>query len=80
MVFHMAKTTLEINDDLMARLKAEAARRRKTMSEMVESALRRMLDERKPRRRLPPLPHFDGGEFLVDITNREKLYDAMDGL
>jgi len=50
MVFHM-KTTLVIDDEVMVRLKEEAVRRRCTMSELVESALRRLLDERGQRSR-----------------------------
>jgi hypothetical protein len=39
MVFHM-KTTLNIDDRVMAQLKSEAARQGRTMSELVETALR----------------------------------------
>lgn len=77
MVFHM-KTTLLIDDSVMARLKAEAARRRCTMSELVEAALRRLLDEQEPAKPLRPLPTFDSGGFLVDISDREALYEAME--
>ena len=78
MVCHM-KTTLNIDPGVMARLKQEAARRGTTMSELVETALRRLL--RSPSRvvDLPPLPTFRGGSELVDVANRDALYDAMDG-
>lgn len=36
------KTTLNIDDGVMARLKEEAARRRTTMSELVEAGIRLM--------------------------------------
>ena len=39
MVYHM-KTTLNIDDTVMARLKQEAARQERTMSDLVETALR----------------------------------------
>lgn len=77
MVFHM-KTTLNISDVVMKRLKEEAARQGKTMSEMVEGALRQMLDRPAETKKLPPLPTFDMGPFLVDISNREALYKAME--
>jgi hypothetical protein len=78
MVFHM-KTTLVIDDGVMRRLKQEAARQGLTLSELVEAALRRMLDPAETERRsLPPLPVFNGGRLLVDIANREALYAAMD--
>ena len=77
MVFHM-KTTLEIDDGIMRRLKAEAARQGKTMSELVESALRRLLERPRVRTELPPLPSFDSGGHLVDIADRDALDRAME--
>ena len=78
MVSHM-KTTLNIDDGVMARLKREAARSGRTMSELVETALRRLLQTRPEAADLPPLPTFDGGGALVDIADREALYRAMEG-
>lgn len=77
MVRHM-KTTLNIDDTVMTQLKREAARRGCTMSELVETALRRLLADKKEAVALPPLPTFDGGGELVDIANREALYNAME--
>lgn len=79
MVFHM-KTTLIIADPVMRRLKQEAAKEGCTISELVEAALRMMLKEieRGPRNNLPPLPVLDLGPPLVDINNREALYEAME--
>jgi hypothetical protein len=78
MVFHM-KTTLNIDDKIMKRLKEEAARRGRTMSELLESALRAMFQSRKSRKDLPPLPTFEGGIPRVNVANREALEDFMDG-
>jgi hypothetical protein len=78
MVIHM-KTTLNIDDSVMALLKQEAARRGCTMSELVESALRLLLQQKKSRRSLPPLPSFKSGGHLVDIADRDALYQAMEG-
>lgn len=67
MVFPM-KTTLVIDDALMARVQQEAVRRGTTISALVESALRRSLERpRQPRPPLPPLPVFDSGGALVDL-------------
>jgi hypothetical protein len=78
MVFHM-KTTLVIDDITMTRLRERAAREGSTISELVESALRLLLDrpEAEPRR-LPPLPSYRMGKPLVDVANREELYRALD--
>jgi len=78
MVNHM-KTTLNIDNSVMALLKREAARQRRTMSEMVEAALRLLLQAPKRRRSLPSLPTFRSGGALVDIADREALYQAMEG-
>jgi len=78
MATHM-KTTLNIDDSVMAELKHEAARQGRTMSEMVETALRLLLRSRPKRGTLPPLPTFDGGGELVDIADRDALYRAMEG-
>jgi ribbon-helix-helix CopG family protein len=73
---HM-KTTLNIDDTVMAELKREAARQGRTMSELVESALRLLL-HRKPERPVP-LPTFHSGGALLDIADRDVLYQAMEG-
>lgn len=77
MVSHM-KTTLQIDDEVMARLRREAARTGRTMSELVESALRLMLGRKRDRPSLPTLPSFDSGGALVDVADREALIDAME--
>jgi len=72
------KTTLNIDDTVMAELKREAARQGRTMSEMVETALRLMLRAQRKPTALPPLPAFKSGT-LVDISDRDALYEAMEG-
>ena len=62
------KTTLNIDDSVMALLKREAARQGRTMSELVESALRLMFRTEKKRADVPPLPTFRSGGHLVDIS------------
>ncbi len=78
MVFHM-KTTLTIDDTVMARLRRESARTGRTMSELVETALRCLLQSKLEPVALTPLPSFKSGGALVDIADREALYRAMEG-
>jgi len=78
MVFHM-KTTLNINDGVMLRLRREAARTGRTMSELVETALRGLLQAKPAAVELRPLPSFTSGGALVDVADREALYRAMEG-
>jgi hypothetical protein len=78
MASHM-KTTLQIDDKVMAQLKREAARQGRTMSELVESALRSLFRAQKEPVNLAPLPAFHGGGTLVDVADRDALYQAMEG-
>lgn len=83
MVFHM-KTTLVIDDQVMLRLKQEAAARRVTMSELVEAGLRQVLADNKmgvaeAASPWPELPGWDSGGALVDIAARAALEEAMAG-
>lgn len=73
------KTTLNIDDTIMARLKQEAARQNRTMSELVETALRQLLRQRSKSSPLPPLPSFEGGAAAVDVNDRDALYQVMEG-
>jgi plasmid stability protein len=79
MVFHM-KTTLNIDDNVMRRLREEAARRGRTMSELVEAGLRRVLDEPEQvsDQLQEPLPRWRSGGAFVDLADRDALYERMD--
>lgn len=78
MVSHM-KTTLNIDERVMVQLKREAARQGRTMSELVETALRMLFRSRRHQAELPPLPVFRSGGHLVDVADRDALYHAMEG-
>lgn len=73
------KTTLNIDDIVMGRLRQEAARTGQTMSALVEAALRLLLDRESEPAELPPLPRLSSGGALVDIADRNALSDAMGG-
>lgn len=77
MVYHM-KTTLNIDDTVMAGLRREAARTGRTMSELVETALRQLLRRRPDSPTLAGLPSFDSGGALVDVADRDALYRVME--
>jgi hypothetical protein len=78
MAFHM-KTTLNIDDTVMAQLKREAASQGRTMSELVETALRNLFRQQKTPAELSPLPTFSGGGAFVEVADRDALYQAMEG-
>lgn len=77
MGFHM-KTTLEIDETVMRELKARAAREGRTMSELVETALRALLAERPAPVELPPLPVFNLGGLSDHADSRDRM-DAFLG-
>ena len=81
MVSHM-KTTFNINDTLMQQLRVEAARRGVTMTQIVESGIRHMVangaDAPEFKKGLRPLPTWNSGGMLVDVSNREEMYRIFD--
>lgn len=78
MVIHI-KTTLNISDATMREVKREAARRGQTMSDLVEAALRTLVEPGRREAKLPPLPKFNSGGLRVNVANREALYSVMEG-
>ncbi len=72
------KTTLEIDEGVMRRLKARAAEEGRTMSELVEVALRSLLGREEKAKPLPPLPAWDGGGWVADPADRQGLQDLLD--
>jgi hypothetical protein len=73
------KTTLNLDATVMAQLKREAARQGRTMSELVETALRLLFRAQRVPTDLPALPTFHSGGALVDVADRTALYQAMEG-
>jgi len=82
MASHM-RITLNLDDRVMSRLREEAARRGVTMSALVESGLRLILDESTVTSdrgaSLPKLPSWSSGGTRVDVASRDDLYAAMEG-
>ena len=76
MVFHM-EITLDIHESVTDRLREKAAKTGLMISELVEVAIWVSLRPQAPRKDLPPLPSWDMGRFLVDITDREAIYQAQ---
>ncbi|WP_457254058.1 CopG family ribbon-helix-helix protein [Pedococcus sp. P5_B7] len=75
------RTTITIDASLLREAKVLAARTDRTVSSVLEEALRELLarqieaDER--RRAGFSLPSYHGGGFLVDILDKEALADAL---
>ena len=77
MVARVKKTTFVLDHQVVDRLRLEAARTGRTMSEVVEAAIRRLLDDRTLSEDLPDLPTFRSGGYLVDVSDRDALYSTM---
>ncbi len=75
------KTPLTIDDSVLQRLREEAVRRGTAMSAPVAAGLRRVLAApavAAAPETLSPLPLRNGGEELVDISDREALYRTLE--
>jgi hypothetical protein len=83
MLFCM-RTTLDLDKDLLIRAKEAAGRSGRTLTALIEDALREVLNRRKPR--IPRKPFrvrtFRGGTVLpgVPVNDNAALRDVMDGL
>ena len=77
------RTTIHLPDDLLVQAKHAAAASRRTLTKVIEDALREALARRKPRGRGQPvsLPVFGEGGLQpgVDLDDTAALLDAMDG-
>lgn len=75
------RTTIKIDEDLYRRAKTRAVHTGRTVSDIIEDAVRESL---RPRRRdqavIPSLPRFGGSGVLpgIDIADNVGLRDRMD--
>ena len=76
----MAKTTVNLDDDLLRAAKKHAVDEGTTLGRLIERGLRTVVGEAAAPEEQPlELPAFDGGgRTLVDLTSRDSIYDAID--
>jgi hypothetical protein len=74
----MKRTTLILEDGLLAGIRREARRRDCDMSTIVNDCLRAGLHGRKAATTTPPLPVFAMGRPRVNLADRDALEAAMD--
>lgn len=80
MLKHM-RTTLNIDDALMKRVRSIAAAQGKTITQVIEEALRRELSGQKPEQRAFSLSWVTVSGRLrpgVDLSDRDALYEKME--
>lgn len=75
------RTTLILDDALFRELKKRAAQEQRTLTEVTQEALRLGLERRDvaQRGRRTKLPSFAMGRPLVDVADRDRLQEALDG-
>lgn len=82
-MFICMRTTLNLDDQLMRRIKKHAAETGQTVTRVIEAALRESLaQQRSAARRTHRLRWVTArGRLLpgVDLTDRDALYERMDG-
>jgi len=72
--------SIDIDGELLAAARSQADEEARTLDRVVEGALRDALAEV-----LPPAPYrlafpvVNGGPLLVDVADRDALYDLLDG-
>lgn len=63
----------------MGQLKRERPSKSRTVSQLVKTVLHLFLRPRRHREELPALPTFRSGGSLVEIADRDALYQVMEG-
>lgn len=72
------RTTVTLSDDLLKAARLEAARKNRTVSSVLEEALREHLVRSQPAARVDfALPTFGGGGLLVDLLDKEALAERL---
>jgi plasmid stability protein len=74
------RTTINLPDALAEVAKARAAAEGRTFTSLVEEGLRAVLDRRREKAPVEPLPAYGDpqGRFLIDPTDRDSLWGALD--
>jgi hypothetical protein len=75
------RTTVAIDDELLAAARRLARQRNQTLGQTIEAALRRLLADCGEREPAPPVPVFTGGTGLrpgVDLSSNRAIHELLD--
>lgn len=72
------RTTLNLPDSLAEEAKERAAAEGRTLTSLVEEGLRLVLRRQHEPPAREPLPTFDGGGFLLDLDDKDALWEILD--
>lgn len=76
------RTTVSIDDELLAAAKRRARGRSETLGQVIEAALRRELAATDRAEKALPVPVFTGGDGPrpgIDLNSNRTLHEALDG-
>jgi hypothetical protein len=75
------RTTLILEEEALRELKRIAVEERRTLTDVTDEVIRRGLERhgRRPRGTLARLPTFGMGPARVDLGDRDRLIDLMEG-
>jgi hypothetical protein len=75
----MHRTTINLDEAVYLRVRALARRQGKSMARTIEALLREALAPGEGEVLTPPVHHGNGPRPGVDIADRDRLYDLMEG-
>jgi plasmid stability protein len=77
MLRHM-RTSMNLPDSLLHAARERAAAEGRTVTSLMEEALRRLLEEHRAPASPPRLPTWKGGRLLVDLEDKDALWEILD--
>jgi plasmid stability protein len=77
MLRHM-RTSMNLPDSLLEAARERAAAEGRSVTSLMEEALRRLLEERRASVSPPSLPTWKGGRLLVDLEDKDVLWEILD--
>lgn len=74
------RTTMNLSDALFQSVKRRAEEEGRTVTSLIEEALRDLLAKSKSSAQVDPLPTYGrvGSRMLIDIEDRDALFEALD--
>ncbi len=72
------RTSMNLPDSLLQAARERAAAEGRTVTSLMEEALRRLLEEQRTPELPPSLPTWKGGRLLIDLEDKDALWEILD--
>jgi hypothetical protein len=69
---------MNLPDSLLEAARERASVEGRTVTSLMEEALRRLLEETRSAAPLPSLPTWKGGRLLIDLEDKDALWEILD--